>query len=215
MAVSTLTKSVALLGGIGSSVGGYFLVSNLSSNSPEEIKVVTSISDRLRSEGYTLLDFSNTTSNGWEKIKTAYKGEETGNRRFSEIKQTSDNALIAEIKDSCSKYLQGDSSNEDNYKMSRRWCIVPLSVKDKLKNKTFLNTENTTDDNTWAEMVKKNGANEFLTLAGDQNDEAKKTQIKKQCGEKAKLETTDINFEEALEKVGIWCTKETSAPQAQ
>ncbi|AEW45214.1 hypothetical protein MHC_01740 [Mycoplasma haemocanis str. Illinois] len=213
MTISNLSKSVALLGGVGSSIGGYFLISNLSSDNSNKKR--TSISDRLKNEGYTLLDFSNTTGSDWEKIKAAYKSEGAGVRRFSETKKTDDDSLISEIKDFCPKYLRGDSSHESNYQMSRRWCVVPISIKDKLKSKTFLNTDTSSDDGTWAEMVKKNGVSDFLTSVEGQNDETKKTEIKKQCKEKAQLETTSVNFDEILKKVELWCTKDTPPSTSQ
>ncbi|CBY92446.1 hypothetical protein HF1_04380 [Mycoplasma haemofelis str. Langford 1] len=213
MAVSALYKGAALMGGAGSIVGGYFLANNLSSNQKPE-KKVTSIEDRLRQEGYTPLNFKDTTGNDWNKIKTAYKAENTDNKRFTGIDKNNDNTLLKEISDSCVQYLKGDFNNEDNYKMSRRWCVVPISVQSKLQGRTFLKTEtgDSSDDTHWDKIVKQHesGQNDKFTITtGSGNSTNNRDEIKKQCKEKSAFETTHADFEEALKKVDLWCTKES------
>ncbi|AEW45247.1 hypothetical protein MHC_01905 [Mycoplasma haemocanis str. Illinois] len=210
MAVSSIYKGIALLGGAGSVAGGYALATHLSSGKNPENKV-TSIEDRLRSEGYTLLDFSNTSGNGWSKIKEAYKAENSDNKRFSNVEKDGSNTLTG-IKDSCLRYLKEDSTNESNYKMTRRWCVVPISVKDKLGAGNLLKSgANEAGDNSkWDEVVKKNelNSNKFVTFndSGKSNDD-KRTEIKKQCETKAAIETTKEDFEESLKQVSSWCTQ--------
>ncbi|CBY92477.1 hypothetical protein HF1_04690 [Mycoplasma haemofelis str. Langford 1] len=210
MAISSLYKGAALLGGAGSVAGGYALATHLSSDKKQENKV-TSIEDRLRSEGYTPLDFTNTNGDGWSKIKEAYKLENSEDKRFSGVEKEGNNTLSG-IRDSCLRYLKEESTNESNYKMSRRWCVVPISVKDKLGAGNLLKsgTNESDDHSKWDEVVKKNDKdnNKFVTFSesGKSSDD-KKTEIKKQCETKAAIETTKEEFEESLNQVNLWCTQ--------
>ncbi|AEG72779.1 hypothetical protein MHF_0507 [Mycoplasma haemofelis Ohio2] len=213
MALSTLTKGSILLGGVGSSVGGYFLVNNLTSGDKKEAKAITSIRDKLTQEGYTPLNFENTAGSDWEKIKTEYKKENTDTKRFSGVNKDDDATVLEGIKNSCLQYLLGDSSNEDNYQLSRRWCVVPVSVQNKLKGRTFLNTEagQPNNDGEWDKIVTKHDShpNKWIIFEASKSKEEKRTKIKEKCSAQAKLETTHTDFEDALRNVDLWCTKES------
>ncbi|AEG72727.1 hypothetical protein MHF_0451 [Mycoplasma haemofelis Ohio2] len=210
MAISNLTKGAALLGGAGSAVGGYSLFNHLSS-SPKQEKAITSIEDKLKNEGYTPLNFENTSGEGWNKIKDAYGKENDDSKRFSGVNKNGDGTLDG-IKNSCLKYLKGDATDESGYKLSRRWCIVPVSVKSRLGESALLKTDNSDsgDNGKWDKLVSAEGANKFVTFSGGADTNKKREEIKKQCETKAAVETTDATFDETLKSVSLWCTSEAA-----
>ncbi|AEW45243.1 hypothetical protein MHC_01885 [Mycoplasma haemocanis str. Illinois] len=213
MALGVLAKGSIVLGGIGSSVGGYFLINNLTSRSEGNIRSTKSIRDKLVQEGYTLLNFENTTGNEWEKIKAEYKKENVDAKRFAGVNKDDDATVLAGIKNSCLQYLQEETENEDNYKLSRRWCVVPISVQNKLKGKTFLKTDagDSNDNSDWDKLVTKHDSHsdKWISFETGKSTEEKRTKIKEQCAAQSKLETTNAGFEDALKNVDLWCTKES------
>ncbi|AEW45218.1 hypothetical protein MHC_01760 [Mycoplasma haemocanis str. Illinois] len=213
MAINNLAKGVALLGGAGGVVGGYSLINHLSSN-PKKEKAITSVEDRLKKEGYTLLNFGNISGDEWNKIKGAYEKENDDGKRFSGVNK-SGNDTLSGIRDACLRYLKGDSTDESIYQLSRRWCIVPISVKSKLGNSALLKagTGDSEDNNKWDKLVSKNeseSANKFVNFSSGADANKKREEIKKQCETKAAIETTDATFDETLRNVSSWCTSEAT-----
>ncbi|AEW45761.1 hypothetical protein MHC_04525 [Mycoplasma haemocanis str. Illinois] len=208
--MNTLLKVLTASGGVGAvSAGAYFVIPS---------KKDMSIRAQLKKSGYFILNLDQkdtTHKEEWEKIKTAYGKEAEDLLRFSNVVKDTSNT-ISGIKDACASLLSSESRKAEDLEKARRWCVVPVTVASRLGNKLALLDTTTTnaDDALWAEKLKEHQKeNSKWTKipnawgTGDTDDGKKKTALKTKCGDMAKLNTFDKDFETFVSYTRDWCTK--------
>ncbi|CBY92610.1 hypothetical protein HF1_06020 [Mycoplasma haemofelis str. Langford 1] len=118
----------------------------------------------------------------------------------------------------CGSIVKKDYDSDDDYKKSRRFCVIPkaVSTSPKLAGKVILkNGENNEEDkNTWGSLKTKYTATSNAskrikgldTLTGTSGEEWKS--LRNQCKSLLEKDTTDADYDDLVEKSLIWCVKD-------
>ncbi|AEW45326.1 hypothetical protein MHC_02300 [Mycoplasma haemocanis str. Illinois] len=201
MNLKILTLSGVTVAGLGTAATYGFLKSQSSTKS---------VAQRLQDEGFVLLK-SNSDQATINKVLGVYKTlpENSGKT-----------PSISDLLTMCSHIFKKDYYSNDDYKKSRRFCVIPKTVLDspKLSGKTILkNGENNEEDkSTWESLktkysVASNTSKKIKgldTLTGSSGEEWKS--LRNQCKNLLEKDSTDEDYDDLIEKSLIWCIKDAS-----
>ncbi|CBY92545.1 hypothetical protein HF1_05370 [Mycoplasma haemofelis str. Langford 1] len=211
---STAAKGLALAGGIGGACGGGALLAKNINSQPKTSS--TRVKDRLQSEGYKLLNLHDTSSEGWDKVKTAYgNGNESNDgKRFPNVEKSGDSTVTG-IQNHCRDLIEKEAVTDDDYLKARRWCVIPITVSSKFANGVLLNASDSTDDALWDKLAKKHwgegvDAKSKISSENKSSEEEKRNEIKLKCKSSAESDSTSEDFYETINKVNMWCSKASS-----
>ncbi|AEG72924.1 hypothetical protein MHF_0652 [Mycoplasma haemofelis Ohio2] len=167
-----------------------------------------SVAQRLGDEGFVLLN-SSSEKTTLGKVLEVYKTLPENNGKTP----STDDLLTM-----CGSIVKKDYDSDDDYKKSRRFCVIPKSVSasSKLAGKTILkNGENNEEDKgTWESLktkytVASNAPKKIKgldTLTGTSGEEWKS--LRNQCKSLLEKDTTDADYDDLVEKSLIWCVKD-------
>ncbi|AEW45859.1 hypothetical protein MHC_05015 [Mycoplasma haemocanis str. Illinois] len=206
----TTIKALAGLGGL-SIVGGGGAVLYKS----EIFKTKITLGELVKKDGWTLITSSDTSH--INAILTAYKKDSPKpDLTFNEFTGKEDNAkekLLAACQKASSQHLN-DSGQETLLKKIKKWCVVPRTVSQRLKdlNLNVLDTKAPTNSgNESSEWIEKGKAHhkdsqkiQGVNTNGTESTDAKL--IREECIKKNAINSYDENFEASLEISKKWCT---------
>ncbi|AEW45569.1 hypothetical protein MHC_03545 [Mycoplasma haemocanis str. Illinois] len=182
--------------------GGIYLA-----NKGTEVKKET-IRDKLIKDRYTLLDGSKSEHQShWAKSLEKYKEEYKNQTTYTE----------GELKTRCIELFNKEELNYADYKVAKKYCVVPRKISERLKDIEFksLDTSGTQQEVTekWkklSEEYKKKGKgdNQLDTLAASSVNDADGTSLKNSCKTVLEKEHWDDKYDSLLENAKSWCTEE-------
>ncbi|AEG72855.1 hypothetical protein MHF_0583 [Mycoplasma haemofelis Ohio2] len=208
---STAAKGLALAGGIGGACGGGALLAKNINSQPKTSS--TRVKDRLQSERYKLLNLSDTSSEGWSRVKTTYGNESNDGKRFPNVEKSGD-STVAGIQNHCRDLIEKEEVTDDDYLKARRWCVIPVTVSSKFSTGALLNNseDDSTDNTLWDKLAKKHwgegvDAKSKISSENKSSEEEKRNEIKLKCKSSAESDSTSEDFYETVNKVNTWCSK--------
>lgn len=210
------------LGAVGGVTGGAYLLNKQLSND--------TIGKKLEANGYKLL--KGDEKDNWPEILKHYQERIEGNKKDLQFegfdgKTPPDNTIEA-LKNKCKSILKEKLGNEENYKKAKKWCTMPKSLIEILKEQGYraLSSDNTKDEEIeeWDKKLvdydkqdKDNPEKRFndLNLKGEKTTLEKNKETRNKLKDKCKpLETKkhyEKDFEKELDKSILWCSiKETN-----
>ncbi|CBY92527.1 hypothetical protein HF1_05190 [Mycoplasma haemofelis str. Langford 1] len=221
------SKNLYLSGALGSAgaLGGGMYLAYPSSSDPEpvttttasEIKVVTTIRERLQKDRYVLLTKDGSDSSHWGTILSKY--QEAKNKPNNRLMFGTENVGIDTLQKDCESSV--DSDDDELYLKVKLWCTVPKAVSERLEElgvvvlKTTGNDDSSGDKGRWVELAKKykdsgNNAIDGLTLSG--NDDNDWTKLRDKCNEYFTKDRWDEKYDYYLSKVSDWCSYKFPTP---
>ncbi|CBY93297.1 hypothetical protein HF1_12890 [Mycoplasma haemofelis str. Langford 1] len=205
-------KAASGLGALGAIGGG-----GAALYKSELFKTKTTLGEVVKKDKWTLLTSSD--SSHISKILEAYKKSDPSKPTllFSAFAGTEDKAsekLLEECQKASNK-LSDDSNKDTLLKQIKKWCVVPKTVEQRLKDlgSTALSTTSpsgsTTEQAAWVEKGKTHhgdNSNKIkeVNTTGDQNNDAKA--VREACIKKNSTNSYDEDFEDALKASTLWCS---------
>ncbi|CBY93310.1 hypothetical protein HF1_13020 [Mycoplasma haemofelis str. Langford 1] len=210
MASSTAIKAASGLGMAGAIGGG-----GVALYKSELFKTQTTLGELVKNDKWTLLTASNTSQ--IDAILTAYKKESPKPTHtfdgFTGKENDAKEKLLAECQ-KASNTTYNDSEQDTLLKKIKKWCVVPKTVSQRLKdlNLTTLDTKAPSDSGSetaeWIEKGKSHHKDsqkiQGVTTNGTEATDAKL--VREECAKKNEINSYDESFEESLEISRKWCT---------
>ncbi|AEG73657.1 hypothetical protein MHF_1423 [Mycoplasma haemofelis Ohio2] len=210
MSSSTAIKLASGLGAAGAVGGGIALHKSGAFETKVTLKEV------IEKDKWTLLTSSNTEQ--INKILTAYKKNEDPKptllfEGFSGNEENASQRLLEECQKSSSKPF--DDSNKDTLlKQIKKWCVIPKTVEQRLKDSnlkaidTTAPTNPTTEKQEWVTQGSKHkeGASKISGVATTGNEQELAKALREGCKGKNAVNSYDEDFETALNLSTLWCS---------
>ncbi|AEW45564.1 hypothetical protein MHC_03520 [Mycoplasma haemocanis str. Illinois] len=196
---------ISSLVGIGEAAGiggGIYLLNSKSLQSKKG-----TIGHKLQSEKFTLLNFKGDDAH-WKQLKEEYnKAKSNTSKAFASHNSDIDENQLKEL---CKDAL-GKDEGDLSYSKAKRWCVVPVSVSEHLKNWNMsalpTDTGNNNKQDKWTSLANSyessnNKINSVTTLSNEKwqtlRSECKKLEVKKNY---------DDDFDAAFESSKTWCVE--------
>ncbi|AEG72702.1 hypothetical protein MHF_0426 [Mycoplasma haemofelis Ohio2] len=190
-------------------VGGGILVKNYAFDKDSKENL---ISNRLKSEGYVLLDANK--DEDWTNTVNKHKGTDFTYPRFT-LKASQE---LSDLKKECKRVLDTVGNAED-YKKAKKWCVKPVSIKDLIssKNLTLLKVQSNdnTDQQTFQSLVERyekegtgNKAISGLALETAGNKDSNWSKLRDKCKDLSEKEFWSVDYDDEVLKVEMWCVNE-------
>ncbi|AEG73203.1 hypothetical protein MHF_0946 [Mycoplasma haemofelis Ohio2] len=190
-------------GAVGTAAAGAYHFGAFSSQSP-------TVGDLLKKERYQLLKAKESGhQNYWKESTNKYKEKNSGQPSYDEVK----------MKELCRNLLSKDETHKDGYEQARKYCVVPRTVSERLKDLglTPLNTTgseaNLTDK--WKKLsaeYKKTGENDKklsdLDKSTINDDTSTGALLKGKCQTVFSKGHWETDYDSLLDNAKRWCTEE-------
>ncbi|CBY92876.1 hypothetical protein HF1_08680 [Mycoplasma haemofelis str. Langford 1] len=196
--------AAASTAGVGAASAGGFGVYNFYFKDSED----RSLRAKLISEKFTILTNKPEDRQHWEELKGKYN--ESKNIANKVFKVSDKEVTVDDLKDLCKDYLSREQ--EDLYSKVKRWCIVPVTVDNHLRNLklTPLSTQDSgnTDQDKWEALAGgyKNSNDKITGLeVADKNAWAS---LKNKCKELISKKNYEDEFDTNLKSSMRWCVQQ-------
>ncbi|AEW45523.1 hypothetical protein MHC_03315 [Mycoplasma haemocanis str. Illinois] len=198
----TLITALAGLG-TASAIGGGIYFANRNTSTPT---IKETLKSRLVKEKYTLLSVDNSShKDHWNKSLEKYKASHNNQTSYTE----------ENLKDMCNGLLGKEDIKEEDYKIARKYCVVPRKISERLEDLGIAALKTTGTENGVDEKWKKLAGEYKKTGSGNQqlngldNSTVKDTgeELKKKCGEVFNKEHWEENYDSLLDNTKRWYTE--------
>ncbi|CBY92874.1 hypothetical protein HF1_08660 [Mycoplasma haemofelis str. Langford 1] len=196
--------SLAGLGGAAGIGGGIYL---LNSNSKTPTYKKGTVGHKLQSEKFTILNAEGDADH-WKLLKEEYnKAKSTTSKVFESHTSDIEEGKLKELCKSALEKDEGDAS----YSKAKRWCVVPVSVSEYLKNWNIValptNTDNSDKQDKWTALANSyESSNNKISNVATLSDQKWQT-LRAECKKLEVKKNYDDDFDSAFGSSKIWCVE--------
>ncbi|CBY92881.1 hypothetical protein HF1_08730 [Mycoplasma haemofelis str. Langford 1] len=187
--------------GLGAASAGGFGAYHFYSKSDDK-----SLRAKLISEKYAPLEAENKDhKTHWTTSLEKYKTKHTDSKQWNE----------SQLKNLCNDLFKKEDIKTDDYNEARKYCVVPRSILERLKDLDFatLDTGEGKETTKWTQLSEgyKKGGTSFKKLNNLENTGITGSNgdtLRGKCDEVLKKDHWDDNYDALLDSSKVWCTEQ-------